>query len=172
MAAGHAQQCVLGAKHRPDHIGFHHLEQAELRHAFDTALLADGAGVVHQCGDGAELFIDAMKQLDHLVLDTGVCTHTDGLGAECAHLGKNALRGLVIGVVVDADAVTLAGGLHSSGGADATAGAGDDNDFLHGPAKSLGKIDPTIGEKPAAGNDPAQQVRRYQPELRARTLPQ
>ncbi|GLO37276.1 hypothetical protein PPUN14671_41120 [Pseudomonas putida] len=54
---------MLGAEHGANDIGFHDLEQAELGHILDPTLLADGAGVVDQCGDRAELFVDALEQL-------------------------------------------------------------------------------------------------------------
>lgn len=77
MPVCHAQQSVLGAEHGADDVGFHDLQQAELRHGLDAALLADGAGVVDQCGDRAELFVDALKQVDDLILDADVGPHGD-----------------------------------------------------------------------------------------------
>jgi len=132
VAAGHAQQGVLGTEHWADDVGLHHLQQAELGHGLDTALLADGARVVDQGSHRAEFLVDAVEQLDHLVLDAGVGAHGDGLGAEGANLGEDTLGGLVVGVVVDADAIALAGGLQGGGGTDATAGTRDDDDFVHG----------------------------------------
>src|SRR5690606_7908847 len=118
-------------------------------HVLDPTLLADGAGVVDQRGDRAELFVDALEQLDDLILDAGIGAYGDGLGAQGTDLAENIFGGLVVGVVVDADAVALVRGQQRGGGADAAAGTGDDDDFLHEPANRLGKGVSTIGEKAA-----------------------
>ncbi|MNS84823.1 hypothetical protein D3C72_1186610 [compost metagenome] len=137
VPACHALQCVLGAEHGADDVGLHDLEQAEFGHVLDPALLADGACVVDQRGDRAELFVHALEQLDDFILDTGVGAYGDGLGAQGADLAEDVLGGLIVGVVVDADAVALAGGQQRRGGTDAAAGTGDDDDFLHGSANRL-----------------------------------
>ncbi|MNH23168.1 hypothetical protein D3C79_830550 [compost metagenome] len=132
MAGRHALQRVLGAQHRPDHVGLHQLEQAKLRHFLDPALLADGTGVIDQRGDRPQLGIDALEQLDDLVLDTDVGLDRNGLGAQFTDLGQHPLGGLVVTQVVDADAVTGACGQARGGGANAAAGAGDHDNLVHG----------------------------------------
>jgi len=135
MAPGHAQQGMLGAQHRPDHVGLHHLEQTKLGHVLHPALLADGPGVVDQRGDRPELLVDTVEQPHHFVFDTGVGAHGNSLGPQRADLRQYLLGGLVIGVVVDAYVVTLLRRQQRGGGAYAPAGAGDDDDLVHEPAK-------------------------------------
>ena len=78
-----------------------------------------------------------MEQLRHFIFDTGIGSHGDGRGPERTHLGQHLFCGLVVGMVVDADAITLLRRQQGGGGADATAGTSDDDDVLHESANCL-----------------------------------
>jgi hypothetical protein len=72
-----------------------------------------------------------LKQRDHFVFDADVGAHRNGLGTEGADLLQHTLRGLFIGLVVDADPIALFGGQQGGGGTDAATATGDDDDFIH-----------------------------------------
>ncbi|MCY1396771.1 hypothetical protein D9M71_117550 [compost metagenome] len=132
MVRGHALHGVLGAQDRPHHVGLHDLEQAEFGHLLDPGLLPHGAGVVDQRRDPAQFGVDAVEQVHHFIFDADIGAHGNGLCTQFAHLLEHALGCLFVGLVVDADAVALAGGEQRGGGANAATGTGDDDDFFHG----------------------------------------
>lgn len=110
MPTRHTQQRVLGAQHWPDHVGSHQVEQAELGHVFQAALRANGTSVVYQCRYRPKLMVNALEQLDDLVLDTGIGTHGNRFGTALADLGKDALGCLIVSMIIDADTIALLSG--------------------------------------------------------------
>ncbi|MNL33519.1 hypothetical protein D3C87_1554350 [compost metagenome] len=90
-----------------------------------------GAGVVHQRRDPAEFGVHSIEQRDHFVFDADIGANRYGLGTEGSNLLQHALRGLLIGQVVDADPITLFGGQQGGGGTDAATATSDDDDFIH-----------------------------------------
>ncbi|MNL27591.1 hypothetical protein D3C87_1491900 [compost metagenome] len=90
-----------------------------------------GAGIVHQCGDPAQLAVDPIEQRDHFVFDADIGAHRNGLRTQCADLLQHTERRLFIGLIVDADPIALSGGQQGCSGSNAAAAAGDDDDFFH-----------------------------------------
>ena len=114
-----------------EHIGLENVQDAELGHLIHPRLVPHGAGIVHQRSDPAQFGVHMMKQRNHFIFDTDIRAHRNRLGTEAANLLEHAVGGFFIGVIVDAEAIALAGSQQCRLGADTTAAPGDDEDFVH-----------------------------------------
>ncbi len=140
MLGRHTMYGVLGAQHRPDDVGLHHLEQAKLRHLLDPRRFGNGCGIVDQSRNGTQFAIDPVEQADHLILVTGIGTYGDAVHSACTHLGQYGHGRCFVGQVVDAHAITLPGSKQRGGSADTATAPSDDNDLGHGPF-----VSPNVG---------------------------
>lgn len=134
MFGGHAADGFASAEKTSKNIGGEDAVEARSVDLIETRLAIDGAGVIYQRGDGAELVGGGVEEADYVVFfaDVGLNSDGDGGALFLADGADDFFGGFAVAKVVNADAVSAGGGEMGGGGSDAAAGAGDDEDLGSG----------------------------------------
>src|ERR1039457_804766 len=109
VLGGHAPHRLLRAEYDAGDIHLEHAPDRSSIEAVEASGAPGDAGVVDQRGDRPEFEIDALEQLDHVVLDRGVRLHHDRLAAARADLGHDRFGTLLVLQVIHAYRVAALG---------------------------------------------------------------
>ena len=129
---GHAADGFAGTEKTSKNICGENAVEARGVDLIEARLAFDGAGVVDERGDGAELVGGGVEEADYVVFVADVGLNRDRGALFLVDGVDDFFGGFAVAEIVDADAVSAGGGEVGGGGSDAAACAGDDEDLWSG----------------------------------------